>query len=627
MRQPNALIVATLLLAALGSSAGCDAVGDWLKVSKTQFLDASKVIDKPSRSPINPIWSSVGIADTHQELVPNATLPRDEDYQYAATDYVIGPNDVLDVSILDLFQEGLETVLRRQVSASGYINLPLLPESYDGRIKAEGLTADQLTNAIAAAYSPSVLRDPTVSVTIQVQRQNSFSVRGAVQQPGTYNIVRKDMRLLEALSLAGDVTQPNIPYIYVIRPSPAVRISAEEQEAGRAGEPEPESPAELPPLPEIPNLPETPSAPPEGQAEPQPGTPQQQEWGVEDVLEEFGGLVPGEEPAETPPSGEADLFETVPEEETDNEPGSPFAPGILPMLAEWDDGGPIPGARPKLPPPVEPPATRRGPETPTPPSVRPQTRPEAEEPTEPKAPSDEPAPATAPEPAPPSPDGRSRWVFTDGRWVQVPADQQAPEDADARPGRQEEPVFARGEGADPFGWRDVGKSNMARIIAINRRKLDQGDPRMNIVVRDSDVIMVPTLEVGEFYVMGEVARPGVYSLTGREVTVKMAVAAAGNLGPLAWPENSILIRRVGGNQEQIVPLDIEAIFEGTQPDIFLKPDDVIAVGTDVRTSFFAVMRNAFRMTYGFGFIYDRNFADPFTIPPDVGFNSKRFTRL
>ena len=55
---------------------------------------------------------------------------------------------------------------------------------------------------------------------------------------------------------------------------------------------------------------------------------------------------------------------------------------------------------------------------------------------------------------------------------------------------------------------------------------------------------------------------------------------------------------------------------------FLKPNDVIAVGTDPRGIFYAVVRNAFRMTYGFGFIYDRNFANP----SFRGLDSNRFSR-
>ncbi len=84
---------------------------------------------------------------------------------------------------------------------------------------------------------------------------------------------------------------------------------------------------------------------------------------------------------------------------------------------------------------------------------------------------------------------------------------------------------------------------------------------------------------GEFYVMGEVTRPGVYSLAGRRVTITMALAAAGNMSPTAWPEHSELLRRVGENQEQIIPIDIEKIYRGEETDIVLKAGDVIVVGT------------------------------------------------
>jgi hypothetical protein len=221
--------------------------------------------------------------------------------------------------------------------------------------------------------------------------------------------------------------------------------------------------------------------------------------------------------------------------------------------------------------------------------------------------------------APASQPAKATWRYspTEG-WVRVgQAETQA-----AGP-VAEAPATQPGQAGDPFGWKKAVRTDMARVIAVNIKQLHEGDPRMNVVIRDNDVIQVPSLEVGEFYVAGEVQRPGVYSLTGRRITVKMAVAAAGNMTPLAWPDNSLLIRRIGNNQEQVIPLDLEAIFRGDDPDIYLKANDMIAVGSDIRTGFFAVLRNAFRLTYGFGFIYDRNFSeDPEFIP-----TSKRFTRM
>jgi len=515
---------------------GCANPAEWWKTDKSRFLSPDKLIAPVSGSPINPILGSIGPTDRSQNVLPNATFPREGDWSYTDEDYVIGPTDIVDISILDLFTEGLETVLRRQVSDSGYIDLPLLSE----RIKAEGCTKEELKEVIINKYSPDILRNPTISVTIAAQRQNTFSVIGAVARPGTYSIISKDMRLLEALALAGGVTQVNINYIYVIRPQPAPRIPGPRTPGRAAGGQIP-----LPPEPK-----ETPAgtAPAVPTTAPGTGTTEDANAALIELRKALEGLLPG---ATTKPA---------------TQPESQPRPSMI-AFSETDQSG---GA-----------------------GVGP-----AQQDT-----------TTAPV-------GGAKWIYSAGKWIK--AQGHAGTDSSAN---QPQPGDGK-EAADPFGWRKVDKSDMARIVAINLDQLRNGDPRMNIIMRDSDIVHVPTLDVGEFYIMGEVLRPGVYSLTGRQITLKMAVAAAGNIGGLGWPENSLLIRRIGGNQEQYIPLDIQAIFRGEDPDVFLKPNDVIAVGTDVRASFFAVIRNAFRMTYGFGFIYDRNFADPRYYTP----TSRRFTR-
>jgi protein involved in polysaccharide export with SLBB domain len=148
-----------------------------------------------------------------------------------------------------------------------------------------------------------------------------------------------------------------------------------------------------------------------------------------------------------------------------------------------------------------------------------------------------------------------------------------------------------------------------RVIAIPLDRLVAGDPRYNVVIQDGDTIWVPPPMQGEFYIMGNVARPGTFSLTGREITVRQAVAAAGGLAPLADPSRAELVRRIGDNQEQVLAINIDRIFSGQESDIILKPNDVINVGSNPLMPFLAVLRNAFRATYGFGFVYDRNFAD------------------
>jgi len=108
--------------------------------------------------------------------------------------------------------------------------------------------------------------------------------------------------------------------------------------------------------------------------------------------------------------------------------------------------------------------------------------------------------------------------------------------------------------------------------------------------------------------MGNVARRGLL-VDGAADDGKGGDRLGGGFGPLAWPSRADLVRRVSDDEEQIIQLDLDAIFAGEAPDFYLKPSDVVNVGTTVPAYFFAVLRNSFRFTYGAGFVYDRNFAD------------------
>ena len=162
----------------------------------------------------------------------------------------------------------------------------------------------------------------------------------------------------------------------------------------------------------------------------------------------------------------------------------------------------------------------------------------------------------------------------------------------------------------PFDWEDVPELDLEqRVIEIDVRALLAGDSRFNIVIRDRDVINVP-IDTGVYYMMGEVARPGVYGFGGRDITIKQALASSGGLGPFAWPRRCEIIRHEPGTDKQVtIPVNLDAIFAGLSDDVFLRNDDIINVGTHFVAPFLFVIRNSFRFTYGFGFVYDRNFAD------------------
>jgi len=189
-----------------------------------------------------------------------------------------------------------------------------------------------------------------------------------------------------------------------------------------------------------------------------------------------------------------------------------------------------------------------------------------------------------------------RFIHRDGKWVWVNG------------------------GGRTYGAADIPPVDelvTQRVIEVDAQALALGEQRYNIVVRPGDVVRVPYPETGNVFIGGHILRPGTYSLpTDGRLTLKQLVIAAGGLDPLGIPERVDLVRRVGPGQEAMVRLNLRAIFEGVQPDFYLKPDDTVNIGTNLGASFAAVLRNSFRMTYGFGFLLDRNFGnDVFGAPP------------
>jgi protein involved in polysaccharide export with SLBB domain len=212
--------------------------------------------------------------------------------------------------------------------------------------------------------------------------------------------------------------------------------------------------------------------------------------------------------------------------------------------------------------------------------------------------------------------GRIEWIFEDGKYVpiRVEAETQAQvEDRQTPSLKIVEPLEEVAQAETPleqYGWEQIsGGGKQMRVIKIPTKALFGGDPRYDIIIRPGDLIMVPVDMTGEFEIMGNVRYTGAISLTGRPITLKQAIALAGGLGDLAWPKKVEVIRRIGRNKEVIVMVDLDKIAMGQQPDFFIKPNDLINIGTHGSSRYLAVLRNAFRATYGFTFQYSRNYAE------------------
>jgi polysaccharide export outer membrane protein len=109
-------------------------------------------------------------------------------------DYVISPDDELDIYVLDVSE--ISRLYR--VSPSGSIMLALPPVS----IVAAGLSPRQLSEALGEVLRTSgMVANPHVTVQVKQSRVHSVSIGGAVKKPQIYPLYGK-MTLLDALSQA-----------------------------------------------------------------------------------------------------------------------------------------------------------------------------------------------------------------------------------------------------------------------------------------------------------------------------------------------------------------------------------------------------------------------------------------
>lgn len=204
-----------------------------------------------------------------------------------------------------------------------------------------------------------------------------------------------------------------------------------------------------------------------------------------------------------------------------------------------------------------------------------------------------------------TPDMSDPYIFANGEWVPNPSYRGAAKLA---------PVMV---GTPPsiestISWARVAGDVGYRIIRVPADALREGDLNANIYVRGGDVIRIYSGEVGQYYVMGQVNRPGAYRFNFESITLKAAIAAASGLSELAWPDRCTIYRRLG-RREQMIQVDLDRIFAGKEPDFMIKRNDIINVGTHPLAPFLQIVRGLTLPTpttnVGYGFTYSRNYAD------------------
>ena len=110
-----------------------------------------------------------------------------------STDYVIGPQDVLMITVFD--QEDLNG--KFPVDSDGTFTFPLV-----GRVKAGGLTLRQLEALLKKMLMEGFFKNPQISVGVEQYRSQRIFIVGEVKNPGPYPLTG-EMSLIEAIARAG----------------------------------------------------------------------------------------------------------------------------------------------------------------------------------------------------------------------------------------------------------------------------------------------------------------------------------------------------------------------------------------------------------------------------------------
>jgi polysaccharide biosynthesis/export protein len=205
-------------------------------------------------------------------------------------------------------------------------------------------------------------------------------------------------------------------------------------------------------------------------------------------------------------------------------------------------------------------------------------------------------------------DSQERYIIIDGKPVLIGPNNQPINPPATYPSEVAVPATTGpvSQPAYEFG-QQLKADEDVRVIRVPLQQLRSGNLAYNIVIRPGDTIIVPPPVMGLYYMGGHVGASGAYGISGNKITLKQAVAAARMMDPYAVPWKTDIIRRIGDN-ELFLRVDLAQVFEGRQPDVYIKPNDVIIVGTDWYPPFLIALRTAFRFSYGFGFLYDRNYA-------------------
>ncbi|MEZ6120061.1 MAG: polysaccharide biosynthesis/export family protein [Pirellulaceae bacterium] len=209
LRATTVLLRIQLLFALLacGNLVGCYAPLRSPAIAATALPDSY-------RTPYRSVGTPLNFAELTQPTPP---------------DYLLGPKDVLQIAIPELYPSAEYRPLEVEVMANGQVQLPLVPA-----VHVSGMNLQQAQQAITKAYADNeVLQKPAVNVSLAAKSTVEILVLGEVNSPGIYPLPRYQNDVGHALAAAVGLTKTAADMIEVHRKSAvSVGIDGTEFEPG-----------------------------------------------------------------------------------------------------------------------------------------------------------------------------------------------------------------------------------------------------------------------------------------------------------------------------------------------------------------------------------------------------------
>ncbi|MCK0538700.1 polysaccharide export protein [Alcanivorax quisquiliarum] len=209
-RLPRQALRLLLGVSALGWLAGCTLVpGSHIsQPSSSPWFNGEQRSDSerlPDIVRVREITPGLPVA---AQQAPQPQLPPELERELTHYDYVVGPGDVLNITVWDHPELTIPAGSMRSPSEAGnwVHNDGTIFYPYVGSISVAGLRVTEIRDLITERIS-RYIENPQVDVSVAAFRSQRVYVSGSVREPGAYPVTNVPMRLLDAVNAAGGLDE------------------------------------------------------------------------------------------------------------------------------------------------------------------------------------------------------------------------------------------------------------------------------------------------------------------------------------------------------------------------------------------------------------------------------------